>query len=240
MFDFLKKNKPASTGSVSSANTQSLSGIKQPVQPDDFFARPEKPKAAEAPKASETKQASGSVPVEQHATEIDTETLDTDKILYEQEQASAATRKPVEKTQSIETETIDTEKILYEQEQASAANRKPIEKTQGIETEAIDTEKILYEQEQASAANRKPIEKTQSIDTETLDTDRILYEQEQASAANAKVITETEGIDTSTLDMDELNQFQFSGGEDEEEDDIFDYSNDLDYGEITAAEIELT
>ncbi|MCH5193544.1 MAG: hypothetical protein J1F11_06250, partial [Oscillospiraceae bacterium] len=110
---------------------------------------------------------------------------------------------------------------------------------QGIETHELDTDKALAEQEKAVEANRKTIENNQGIDTDSLDIEKALHEQEQAVAANKKTLEDNGGIDTSELNTDELDYFDRSAAEDET-DDIFDFSNDYDYGEITAENIEVT
>ena len=219
------------------------------VNPDDFFAKPERPAAnadavPETPKPTEAPKPPAPEPVQEapapdYSAGIDTEALDVEKALHEQEQAVAANRKTVEGSQGIDTDTLDTDKALYEQEQAVAANQKPIENNQGIETHELDTDKALYEQEQAVAANRKTVENNQGIDTDTLDVDKALYEQEQAVASNTKVLEDNGGIDTSEMDTEALGYFDQSAAGDDT-DDIFEFDEDYDYGDVDASNIEIT
>ncbi len=226
------------------APSYNVQDIPQPVQPDEFFARPErKPKTSDAPKAPKAPEPHAAektaAPAEDHSNEINTDSLDTEKALYEQEQSVAANRKPIQGSEEIETDSLDTEKALYEQEQSVAANRKPVQGSEEIETDSLDTEKALYEQEQSVAANRKPIQGSEEIETDSLDTENALYEQEQSVAANRKPIQGSEEIDTSSLDMGELGYFD-KEAEDENDEDIFDFTNELDYEVGDASEIELT
>ena len=77
------------------------------------------------------------------------------------------------------------------------------------------------------------VEKTQSIDTGVLNADQILDEDRAAAAARRQSVEETAGIDTSAMEIEGLREFQFNY-DDDEEDDSFDYSNELDY-EVTSA-----
>ena len=182
--------------SLSSGASQPMQYIPQPVQPDDFFAKPEKNNPQEA----------------------------------------KSDPAPVNYSGEIDTSSLDTEKALYENEQAVISNYKPVSGSDGIETEGLDTEKALYEREQAIAANYKPVSESEGIETEGLDVERALYEQEQAIAANSKNVDDNGGIEIAGLDTDGLDYFdQFSA---EENEDIFDFSNDVNFGETDTSKIE--
>ena len=79
------------------------------------------------------------------------------------------------------------------------------------------------------------VEKTQSIDTGVLNTDQVLDEDRAAAAARRQSVEETAGIDTSAMEIEGLREFQFNYDDDEEED-AFDYSNELEY-EVTSAPV---
>ena len=214
--------------------------IPQPVDPENFFAKPErnsKPVVKEPPKpAAPVKNAE---PVN-YSDGIDTSALDTDKALQEQEQSVSANYNPVNDTSSyIDTESLDTEKALYEQEKAVSSNYDPINDNSGIETESLDTEKALYEQEQAVAANRRILENDDGIDTDSLDTEKALYEQEQSVSSNYSPMNDNSGIDTDGLDLEDLGYFDKSASSDDDED-IFDFSNDGDFGEIDVSQIKIS
>lgn len=225
---------------------QNLPYIPQPVQPDDFFAKLEKPKAEnnqpEAPKAQKAEQPQDkreSAPTSAYSdTNIDTADMNAEQSLYEQEQAIAANKKEVEYTNTLDTSELDSEKGLYEQEQAVAANKKEVEYTNTLDTSDMNAEQKLYEQEQAIAANKKEVEYTNTLDTSELDSEKGLYEQEQAVAANKKQVEYTNTIDTSELDTDSLEYYDRAAENDD--DDIFEFDNDSYSGEINADEIELT
>ncbi|MDE5859920.1 MAG: hypothetical protein K2H23_05995 [Oscillospiraceae bacterium] len=212
--------------------------ISQPVQPDDFFAKPEKKGAQPEPKqTAEQTQTAAPVSVYNDTT-INTANLNAEQSLYEQEQAIAANTKHVEYTNNLDTSELDAEKGLYEQEQVVAANKKQVEYTNELDTSDMNAEQSLYEQEQAIAANTKQVEYTNTLDTSELDAEKGLYEQEQAVAANQKQIEYTSGIDTSEIDTDSLEYFGSSAEDDD--DDIFEFDNDGYSGEIDAEDIELT
>ena len=181
--------------------------ISQPVQPDDFFAKPAKksaPETQEKPKEPEPSKPANA----DSSGEINTDSLDTDKILREQEAASAAAQKPTQTSEGIDTASLNAEKVLYEQEQASAAAQKPTQTSEGIDTASLNAEKVLYEHEQASAAVQKPVQTS-------------------------------EEIDTSSLDMGSLGYFDDKKSETDDED-IFDFTNELDYDVADASEIKIS
>lgn len=220
------------------------------VDPDDFFAAPKKKKE-----------------VREIPAEIDTGTLNTDQVLDKDAEAKAARRMNIEKTQGIDTENLNTDRILDEDRAAAEARRHSLDTKQetpvnsrsasidpndffarpqkqkseevpaNIDTEVLNTAQILDADAEAKAARRVNVEKTPVIDTESLNTDQILNQQAQISAAKAVVIEDKNGIDTSVLDMDGLRDFEFNYDDDEEED-AFDYSNDVDYGEVAAPVLE--
>ena len=173
--------------------------ITQPVQPDDFFAKPEKPKPqAAVQQAQQTVQ---------------------DKPKPEPVTAYSDT--------NIDTSEMNTEQKLCEQEQAIAANAKQVEYDNKLETEGMDAEQRLYEQEQAIAANAKQVEYDNKLETEGMDAEQRLYEQEQAIAAGVKVMEYDNAIDTSELDTDSLEYYGNAG--EAEDDDIFEFNNDGDF-----------
>ncbi len=219
-----------------------LPELPQPTDAEEFFSKPVR-KPAEPVSSVPEKAPAASVPEEKPAVDysngIETNDLDTDKLLYEQEQEAASHVRTIENNNGIETDTLDTEKALYEQEQEAASRVRVIENNNGIETDSLDTEKALYEQEQEAASHVRVIENNSGIETDTLDTDKALYEQEQEAASHIKTIDDNTGIDTSGLDMEELGYFDSAAASDGDED-IFDFTNDLDYEVGDASDIEIT
>lgn len=218
-----------------------LPNITQPVQPEDFFPTPKtkqepesKPKPAPIPKKEPPKPVSAS---SYEDTNLDTSGLNAEQDLYRQEQAIAANVRHVEYDNQLETSGLDTDKKLFEQEQAIAANARHIEYDNQLETSDLDTDQKLYEQEQAIAANARQIEYDNQLETSDLDTDQKLYEQEQAIAANIKKMEYDNEIDTSELNTDSLEYYGDAAQEDN--DDIFIFSNDFDY-ETDASQIEIS
>ena len=208
-------------------NAYSQPDIPQPIDPDEFFAKPKKPEPA--------KEEEPAAPVEQ-SNEIETAGMDAEKVLREQEEAAALNQGPTVTGEGIETGELNAEQVLYEQEQELEASRKPVETSEGIETGELDAEQVLYEQEQALEASRKPVETSEGIETGELNAEQVLYEQEQALAAVQKPTASSEEIDTSALDMGGLEYFEAPA---EENDDIFEFSNDLDY-DVNADEIKIS
>lgn len=230
-----QENGFSETNYAPSAN--SYMNISQPVQPDDFFAKPAKKSAPETQEKPKEPEPSKPANIDSSG-EINTDSLDTDRILREQEAASAAAYRPVNAAEGIDTGSLDTDKALYEQEQASAAAYKPVDVGEGIDTDSLNAEKTLYEQEQASAAAYRPVQTSEEIDTASLNAEKVLYEQEQASAAAYKPVQTSEEIDTSSLDMGGLGYFDDKSLETEDED-IFDFTNDLDYDVADASDIKI-
>ncbi len=216
--------------------------LTQPADADEFFARPVR-KQTEPVNSAPPKAPAAPVPEEKPAADysngIETNDLDTEKLLYEQEQEAASHVRVIENNNGIETDGLDTEKALYEQEQEAASHVRVIENNSGIETDTLDTEKALYEQEQETASHVRVIENNSGIDTDDLDTERALYEQEQEAASHIRKIEDNAGIDTSDLDMDGLGYFDAAAASDGDED-IFDFTNDLDYEVGDASDIEIT
>lgn len=225
---------PAGGFAENTSSQASSPYITQPVQPDDFFAKPEKAVRQNARDKSEPTPE----PAKTYSdTNIDTSEMNTEQKLYEQEQAIAANVKQVEYDNKLETEDMDAEQKLYEQEQAIAANTKQIEYDNKLETEGMDTDRKLYEQEQAIIANTKQTEYDNKLETEGMDAEQKLYEQEQAIAAGVKAVEYDNAIDTSELDTDSLEYYGSSGEEDDN--DIFEFNNDGDFT-VNADDIELT
>lgn len=212
--------------------------VSQPVQPDDFFPAPKPKPAPEPPKPAPQKEPPK--PVSQSSyedTNLDTSGLDAEQDLYRQEQETAANARHVEYDNRLETSDLDTEQKLAEQERAVAANARHIEYDNQLETSDLDTDRQLYEQEQAIAANARTVEYDNQLETSDLDTDRQLYEQEQAAAANVRKMEYDNEIDTSELNTDSLEYYGSAAQEDN--DDIFIFSNDFDY-ETDASKIEIS
>ncbi len=216
--------------------------LPQPTDAEEFFSKPVR-KPAEPVSSAPQKAPEAPVPEEKPAVDysngIETNDLDTDKLLYEQEQEAASHVRVIENNNGIETDTLDTDKALYEQEQEAASHVRVIENNNGIETDTLDTDKALHEQEQEAASHVRGIENNNGIETDTLDTDKALYEQEQEAASHVRTIEDNMGIDTSGLDMDELGYFDASSASESDED-IFDFTNDLDYEVGDASDIEIT
>lgn len=234
-------NRENAEGDSAFAETYSpaLPMVSQPVQPDEFFARPEKPKPVPQ---KETKAENKPEPKPANAasyedTNLETSGLDTDAKLTEQEQAVAANAKHIEYDNVVSTDELDTDRKLYEQEQAIAANAKQVEYDNVVSTDELDTDRKLYEQEQAVAANAKQVEYDNVVSTDELDTDAKLTEQEQALAAVVKQAEYGNEIDTSELDIDSL---EYYSAPEEDDDDIFIFSNDIDFEDADASKIEIT
>ncbi len=208
-------------------NDYSQPDIPQPIDADAFFAKPEKPKPV--------REEQPAAPAANQSSEIETAGMDAEKVLREQEEAAALQQKPTATSEGIETGELNAEQVLYEQEQALEASRKPTVTSEGIETGELNAEQVLYEQEQALEASRTPVETSEGIETGELNAEQVLYEQEQALAATHKTTVTGEGIDTSGLDMGGLEYFEAAA---EENDDIFEFSNDLDY-DVNASEIKI-
>lgn len=233
--------EPSAANGFAEAYTppQPLPNVSQPVQPDDFFPAPKPKSETETkPKPEPKKEPPKPVSVSNYEdTNLDTSGLNAEQDLYKQEQAIAANTRHVEYDNKLETSDLDTDQKLYEQEQAIAANTRHVEYDNQLETADLDTDQKLYEQEQAIAANARHIEYDNQLETADLDTDRQLTEQEQAIAANTRQMEYDNEIDTSDLNTDSLDYFDTSAqGED---DDIFIFSNDLDY-ETDASKIEIS
>lgn len=212
--------------------------ISQPAQPEEFFPAPKPKPEPEPPKPAPKKEPSKPVSVNGYEdTNLDTSGLDAEQDLYRQEQAIAANTRHVEYDNQLETSDLDTDQRLAEQEQAIAANARHVEYDNQLETSDLDTDQKLYEQEQAIAANARPIEYDNQLETTDLDTDRQLAEQEQAIAANTRKMEYDNEIDTSELNTDSLEYYGDAAQEDN--DDIFIFSNDFDY-EADASKIEIS
>lgn len=219
---------PESNGFAENAYSQPLPDIPQPIDPDEFFAKPKKPEPV--------KEEEPAAPAEEQSNEIETSGMDAEKVLREQEEAAALNQGSVVTGEGIETGELNAEQVLYEQEQALEASRKPVETSEGIETGELDAEQVLYEQEQALEASRKPVETSEGIETGELNAEQVLYEQEQALAAAQGPAVTGEEIDTSDLEMGGLEYFEAPA---EDNDDIFEFSNDLDY-DVNASEIKIS
>lgn len=213
--------------------------ISQPAQPEDFFPTPKpKPAPESKPKPAPKKEPPKPVSVNNYEdTNLDTSGLNAEQDLYKQEQAIAANTRHVEYDNRLETTDLDTDQRLAEQEQAIAANTRHVEYDNQLETSDLDTDQKLAEQEQAIAANTRHVEYDNQLETTDLDTDRQLAEQEQAIAANTRKMEYDNEIDTSELNTDSLEYYGDAAQEDN--DDIFIFSNDFDY-ETDASKIEIS
>ena len=224
------------------------------VDPDDFFARPERPKktqqAQEVPAEIDTETLNTDQVLDADAEAkaarrmnikqtqgIETDSLNTDQILDEDRAAAEARRQQ-----------FDADGASVKQEAPAAAGssfidpddffarpkkQKSAEVSAKIDTDTLNTDQVLDADAEAKAARRMNVEKTQSIDTDVLNADQVLDEDRAAAAARRQMVEETAGIDTSAMEIEGLREFQFNY-DDDEEDDSFDFSNDVDY-EVTSA-----
>ena len=202
----------ASAGGFAENTAQAVSPyISQPVQPDAFFAKPEKADRQNVQNAVQQNSPDKSEPKQEPAKTYSDNNIDTSEMNAEQK--------------------------LYEQEQAIAANVKQVEYDNKLETDGIDAGQRLYEQEQAIAANAKQVEYDNKLETEGMDAEQKLYEQEQAIAAGVKAVEYDNTIDTSELNTDSLEYYGGTGEDDDN--DIFEFNNDGDFS-VNADDIELT
>ena len=240
MLGFFKKDKPDNSFVTTPPASQPASNVKQPVDPDDFFgkqavpvkngsvdpddffARPERPK--------KTQQA------QEVPAEIDTETLNTDQVLDADAEAKAARRINVEKTQGIDTENLNTDQVLDADRAAAEARRQAQDadgSSAGQGTSSSTNSSFVDPDDFFARPKKQAKEIPTKIDTDILNTDQVLDADAEAKAARRMNVEKTPDIDTSALEIEGLRDFEFNYDEGEEED-TFDYSNELDY-EVTSA-----
>ena len=175
------------SGGMSSGNSVSQNRpISQPIDPDEFFARPErKPK----PKAEEPR-------------EIDTSAIEPDTVLRAEGEAPAVNYDYSKDKNKIETDSIDADQVLRGEGEVLVVQDSFKESA----TDSIDPNQYLRGEGEAPAVNYDYSQDKNKIETDNIDPNQFLRGEGEAPAINYDFSKDnnsisTEGVDTDTLQV---------------------------------------